>query len=126
LTYLVRARYDDGAMELEDLEWRMLVRLAHRYGWQTEEDLDHYIHEPPEVLPESTSQALAEALEKAVECLPVEGSSTDQGDIETTGTLLYSPGQDPQSYFGGGGRMIVGEFVGLCRQGELEVSESTK
>jgi hypothetical protein len=69
LAYLVRARYDDGAMELEDLEWRMLVRLAHRYGWQTEEDLDHYIHEPPEVLPESTSQTLAEALEKAVECL---------------------------------------------------------
>jgi hypothetical protein len=101
--------------------WRTGTAGRRKRAWTTT-----YIHEPPEVLPESTSQALAEALEKAVECLPVAGSSTDQGDTETTGTLLYSPGQDPQSYFGGGGRLIVGEFVGLCRQGELEVSRSTK
>ena len=58
----------DGSLERLNraLGERLRAQLGKKAA-QPEEDLDHYVHNPPEVIPVSVSQAFAEALyERAV------------------------------------------------------------
>ena len=67
---------------------RALAGTAGEKAAQPEEGLDPYVHNPPEASPVSVSQALTEALaERAVECLPAEGSSGGQQVNNVTGTI---------------------------------------
>ena len=79
----------DGSLERLNraLGERLRAQLGKKAA-QPEEDLDHYVHNPPEVIPVSVSQAFAEALyERAVQCLPAEGNSGGQQVNNVTGTM---------------------------------------
>ena len=125
MDFQVEARSTHELMDVPLRDWNNLIGLAHRYGWQPIAGLDYYLRRPPEVIPESDSRAIAEALERAIPDLPDEewtgGSIAGTPSMVTHDPVPYGPDPDPQSYFGGERRRIVEEFVALCQRGDLQV-----
>ena len=86
MPYEVEARLTREKMYLEADEWWNLLALAHRYGWEAEEGLDHYLYNTTRVSAE-VARDIAYALANAVPNLPEEERTRAQ-PTNTTGVWV--------------------------------------
>jgi len=117
MEYQIAVRDTGESMMIADEDWRYLLMLASTFGWNPVAGIDYYLSiPPPDVVPSSVSQDLAETLNRIVPDLP-----ESSGPINV---LLPQEGvsfMELRNYFGGERRGIVEEFVRLCQLGDLTV-----
>ena len=126
LAYEVEALHTGRRLGLHASDWDNLMGLAYRYGWRPEAGLDHYLRGGRRVLPPTDAQALAEALEGALQNLPPERRQAfrPMGALEG-----FVEGASPRSgldtdyerYFSWQRRWIVEEVGKLCQRGPVEI-----
>jgi hypothetical protein len=124
LAYEVKTLATGWRVGLHTSDLRILVALAHRYGWKPTAGLGRYLHEGKQVVPAHEARGLAEALKKALVDLPPERRKEFRPSGTTGGlaaeTMRIGPDPDPKHYFSWGRRWIVEEVVRLCEGGEVE------
>ncbi len=92
--------------------------LAGTFGWNPVAGLDHYLSiPPPDVVPSSVSQDLAETLNRIVPDLPQRSGPINVPLPQEGGGSFM----ELRNYFGGERKGVVEEFVRLCQLGDLTV-----
>jgi hypothetical protein len=118
LTYELEALATGWRLGLHTSDWRNLVALAQRYGWEPTGGLDPYLHEPKQVVPAYEARALADALKRALEDIPPERRKElrppDSAGRFAADAMRFGPDPDPKTYFAWERRWIVEEVIRLC------------
>ena len=126
MAYELEALQTGWRLGLHDSDWYNLVGLAHRYGWQPEAGLDHYLRGDGWLVPPHDTQAFAEALEKALQDLAPDRRKEPRFYMDAIGGLVdvaprIGPNADHKGYFSWQRRWIVEEVLRLCQRGALEI-----
>jgi hypothetical protein len=125
LAYEVEALATGWRLGLHASDWRNLMALAHRYGWEPTAGLDRYLHEGKQVVAAHEARVLAAALKKALIELPPERRKEHRPPAVPNGlaaeAMRFRPESDSKNYFAWQRRWIVEEVIRLCERGALEV-----
>ena len=97
MAYEVEALATGWRLGLHASDWRNLMALAHRYGWEPTAGLDRYLHEGKQVVAAHEARVLAAE------------------------AMRFRPESDSKNYFAWQRRWIVEEVIRLCERGALEV-----
>ncbi len=91
--------------------------LAGTFGWNPVAGIDYYLSiPPPDIIPSSVAQYLAETLNRAVPTLPER-----RGPINVPLAQQGSSFMELRNYFGGESKGVVEKFIRLCQLGDLTV-----
>jgi hypothetical protein len=124
LAYELEALATGWRLGLHTSDWRNLVALAYRYGWEPTGGLDHYLHERKQVVRAHEARALADALKRALEDIPPERRKELRPPPLPGGfaaeAMRFGLDPDPKTYFAWKRRWIVEEVIRLCRGGAVE------
>ena len=94
--------------------------LAGTFGWNPVAGIDYYLSiPPPDIIPSSVAQYLAETLNRVVPNLS-ERRRHINVPLPQEGMLFM----DLRNYFGGENKDVIEEFIRLCQLGDLSVRRS--
>lgn len=120
MAYHIEVTHTGESMRLADDDWSYLLTMASIFGWNPVAGVDYYLSiPPPDIIPSSVSQRLAEALSRSLPSLPAR-----RGPINVPLPQGGRSFVELRNYFGGESKGTVEEFVRLCRLGDLSVRRS--
>ena len=120
MDYRIQVRDTGESMRLAEEDWRYLLILAGTFGWNPVAGIEYYLSiPPPDVIPSSVAQYLAETLNRVVPTL-----TERRGPINVPLAQEGTPFMELRNYFGGESKRAVEEFIRLCQLGDLTVRRS--